>query len=217
MTKPMSNPPADTSIKVNKFRFENDFFEVAVVEEKPSQLTEQEREQAYMEGLTVGRQQMQQEVAKQLAAHTQTFQKAVASAQHQQAQWLASLSHQALTLLRQALMQLIGDAAIHYPADILSKHLSQVIQQLTHGEELVLRLHPDALAFHEKLAEKSTEIQGYLFLLKPDPTVAPGDCVVEWQSGGLEAKLAHAHQQLDSALAGLRLDGSTPPPESTEG
>jgi flagellar assembly protein FliH len=201
----------ESEIKFSKFEFDTDFFEVSVSGSPLGKtLTENEKyQQAYAEGQAAGRQQAEQDLANQVETALQTLQQAALQMESSQKAYFRALHHQVNQSLTILLEQVLGHAAEHYPQELLDQHLREIIDQLQEETSLVLRLNPAAAEFHQNLAEKSTTIQGLTFTIQPDPALSPSECVVEWQSGGLEAKLENTRQTVIKYLTQL----SPPSPE----
>jgi flagellar biosynthesis/type III secretory pathway protein FliH len=184
----------------SKFGFDNEFFELDVaggLSGGPARvdIIEQVRAEAYAAGLNEGKNVATAEVAdltKRLTALTGQLTQA-------QAAWEERSLRQLLTLWHASFSRLLGQAAQHYPEQLLEQHLKNLLPLIRTGEELTLRIHPNARHFHEKLGLAHAHISGHNFRIVDDHSLPPSDCVVEWHCGGLEARVDE-HQKLIAEL-----------------
>jgi flagellar biosynthesis/type III secretory pathway protein FliH len=203
-----------TDNKFDKFQFDTDFFEVLTPEEVlRAEEAEQSKEQAYNEGFTAGQNKVLQDMQQQLTQQLQTMHNISQQIQHQQDVYVVALGRQALQIINQTLHQILDHAAEHYPQEILEKHLRDVIPQVPGNMPLTLKIHPDATTFHEKLGAPEATIQGRTFTIQTDPNIAPGDCVVIWDNGGVEASLKQAKQSITQLLNNTPPDPTIPAEE----
>lgn len=206
----MSNPPQ--SEKFEKFAFDNDFFELAVmgtpaaaaqaaapVQRMPKNI-EAAHKQGYEEGFAEGQKQAQAAAAADMAILQQHMAAGTRALETATQQVEESFVTRGLSLLRVSLHRLMGNAAQHYPDQILEHHLRLLVASLRTSEDLTLRIHPQARTYHEKLGLAQANIQGTPFHIIPDSSLGPTDCLIEWSRGGLEAKLAEHLAKLDELL-----------------
>ncbi|MDO9612802.1 MAG: flagellar assembly protein FliH [Serpentinimonas sp.] len=141
--------------------------------------------------------------------------------QHQQAQreqaervtaWLRQAQAN-FDLLEQALAEQVLQLACELARQVVRRELStplpplrSVVQEalallIDDGRPATLRLHPvDAALLGEPAA---LETHGRPVQVQPDPTLSPGDCVVECAHGGVDARLEKRWQR---AVANLGLE-----------
>ena len=207
--------------KFEKFAFETEFFAVADLEglaaapKLPKNLAEA-REEGLREGLARGRSEGEailQEELTQLRAVVDALTQRL-SAEH--AQWTAAMAQQGLSLLRVTLHHLLGNAAAQYSDQVLEHHLRDLLARLQHGEGLTLRIHPQARAYHDKLALPQASIGNIPFKIATDPALGPTDVVMEWPGGGLESKLADHVAALDALMEQAGASALPTPPLPAE-
>lgn len=220
----MSNPQPE---KFEKFAFDNDFFELAVLgtaaaptgtqaplPRMPKNI-EAAHKQGYDEGFAEGQKQAQQAAANDLNLLQQHLAGAVRMLEEATTTVEESFVQRGLSLLRVSLHRLLGNAAQHYPDQILEHHLRTLVASLRTAEDLTLRIHPQARTYHEKLGLAQANIQGTPFHIIPDSSLGPTDCLIEWSRGGLEAKLADHLAKLDDLLKQAGAETLPTPPLPT--
>lgn len=212
----MDNPAP----KPEKFVFATDFFDVAMMDglanATPAQRIPKNIQEAHAEGLREGLAKGRAEGEAILQQELTTLRQQVANLTQQlsgqYSAWELSITNMALSLLRVTLHKLLGHAAAHYSDQMLEQHLRGLLNQLTQGEPLTLRVHPQARGYHEKLALPQASIGQLAFRIVPDDKLGPTDVVIEWPGGGLESKLADHLANLDALLAQAGADTSLPVP-----
>jgi flagellar biosynthesis/type III secretory pathway protein FliH len=207
--------------KPEKFIFATDFFDVAMMDglatpavaapRLPRSLQEA-RDEGLKEGLAQGRAEGEAILQQELTALRQQVANLTQQLSTQYVQWELSLTNMALSLVRVTLHKLLGHAAAHYSDQVLEQHLRGLLNLLTQGEPLTLRVHPQARGYHEKLALPQASIGQLAFRIVPDDKLGPTDVVIEWPGGGLESKLADHMAALDALLAQAGADTSVPTP-----
>ncbi len=212
---PMSNPPATPA----KFTFDTEFFEVVgggrnaaalSLPQHTSRTAEAKLQQAYSEGhaagLVEGQQQAQADLAR-LQQHTQNTLMAMQQAMEvRDGQLLNNL----LGLLQGTLQCLLGHASQHYGPEVLEHHLRALLPLANTEENLTLKLHPSARGYHEKLNLPHATVLGLPLRIVTDSALGPTDALVEWQHGGVEAKLADHNAAVQALLTAA---GATPLPK----
>ncbi len=187
-----------TDTKFDKFSFDTDFFEISVgaAVGAANQTPQNKEEAAYLKGVEEGKTQAEADFAQQTHNHLDMLQTTALKMEKEQKEAFLKLQNKLLGLTLNALNKIIANASENFPQDILSKHLSETIQQLEGDHEFVLRIHPDAVTFHEKLGGDKAVISHKKFKIKTDETLQKTDCIVEWNSGGVEATLHNAQEKL---------------------
>jgi len=166
------------------------------------------RQQAWDAGFEAG--QLDGAAQTRLELQQQTQQ-----AQREQAERVAALLRQAqagFDRLEQALAEQVLQLACALARQVVRRELSTPLPPLRSvaqealalliddGRPATLRLHPvDAALLAEQAALES---HGRQVLVQPDPTLSPGDCVVECAHGGVDARL---EQRWQRAVANLGL------------
>jgi flagellar biosynthesis/type III secretory pathway protein FliH len=185
------NPPA-------KFTFDTEFFEVVGVgrntmpvslSPSATRASETKLQQAYAEGHAAGLIEGQQQGQADLAQLQQHLQNTLMALQQSLAAREAELIRNLLGLMHGSLQTLLKHASQHYPAELLEHHLQALLPLAKTDETLTLRIHPSARGYHEKLGMPQATILGLPLRIVPDSTLGPVDAVLEWQHGGIEARL----------------------------
>jgi flagellar biosynthesis/type III secretory pathway protein FliH len=202
-----------------KFTFDTEFFEVVgggrnataiTLPQSSGRSAEAKLQQAYTEGHTAGVTEGQQQAQADLARLQQHTQNTLLAMQQALEARDAKLLNNLLGLLQGTLQNLLGHASQHYGAEVLEHHLRALLPLAKPEEQLTLRLHPAARGYHERLNLPHATILGLPLRIVPDSTLGPTDALVEWQHGGVEARLAE-HAAAIQAL--LTAAGATPLPK----
>lgn len=208
--------------KFEKFAFENEFFDVAVLDgmvgtSAKARSLQEAHDNAFKEGLAQGRAEGDTLLHQEVTALKQQLQTLTSKLTQQQAQWHDAITKEAITLLRTSLHRLTGHAAEHYSDQLVEHHIKHLLTLLHQGENLTLRINPQAKNYHDKLGLPQASIGNIPFKIVTDPSVGITDVIMEWPSGGLEAKLADNLAHLDTLLAQVGADTTQPvPPLPTE-
>lgn len=202
-----------------KFTFDTEFFEVVGVGRNATPVSlpqtagrsmEARLQQAYTEGHTVGLAEGQQQAQADLARLQQHLQNTLMALQQSLEAREAQLTRNLLGLLQGTLANIIGHASGHYGAELLEHHLRALLPLAKTDEALTLRIHPAARGYHEKLGLPQANVLGLPLRIIPDSTLGPVDAIMEWQHGGVEARLDEHLQTLQSLLTAA---GATPLPK----
>ena len=193
--------------KFDKFAFDNDFFDVAVVGKsaalgsapKPPSLEDQKRE-AFENGLNEGRRQGEAALESKLAELQTTLQHVTEALAKAQTSYAANAQHSMLGLMRLMLHKIVGHAASHYPDDVLEHHLKHMLEHVQSESILTLKIHPQTAALHEKLGTPRLSLYGHHIRVEHDSRLAVGDCQVLWDAGGVDAKLEETLANVDGLL-----------------
>lgn len=207
--------------KFTKFTFENEFsefFDVAVMDGlatpagRTTKTAQDSYDEGFREGLAKGRAEGETQAQQEITALQQQLTALSEKLTQTQLEWQRNLSRQALGLMRVALHKLVGHAAEHYSDQMLEQHLKYLLGELHQGDNLTLRINPQAKGYHEKLGLPHANIAGVPFRIVTDPALGITDVVIEWPQGGLESKLSEHLAQLDTLLTGAGADVSLPTP-----
>lgn len=203
----------------NKFGFDTDFFEIAVDGKTPAKRgapasnastdIEDIKAQAFAAGKAAGAAEAMAKTQGELEDVILRFNAALGHLDTARTTYLQNLTQHTMQVLAQTLETLVGDAAKHYPQDILHKHLNDILPTLPHEDQMILRIHPTAKQFHDKLSGTVASIQSHVFKIETDTTMHPGDCLVLWKSGGMDAILAQNTTHLTTLLTSFRADDTT--------
>ncbi|HEX2859823.1 MAG TPA: FliH/SctL family protein [Alphaproteobacteria bacterium] len=197
----------------SKFGFDNQFFELDVAGGfNNNQARADALEQARAEGFAAGVQEGKNAAGAEVTELTHRLTALTDQLTQAQKAWEERSVRQLLVLWHGSFSRLLGQAVQHYPEPILEQHLKSLLPLIGTSEELTLRINPGARHFHEKLGLAHAHISGHNFRIVDDHSLPVTDCVVEWRSGGLEARV-HEHEKLIADLlvqAGANVQA--PPP-----
>lgn len=100
---------------------------------------------------------------------------------------------------------LAGCAIEHEPGRPIDEAIGRALLQVTRGEEIEIRVHPDLFEdITQRIDRRQAGDRRQLFLnVSADPAVAPGDAVLSWERGGLLVDAASRRQALLDELAPL--------------
>lgn len=203
-----------TENKFDKFKFANDFFDVSIANPGKNGSPPVDKEaEAYTAGEAAGRQAAEAEIANLQQQHQQFLTTLAQEVKASHEAFQTALTTQALTLVLHTCEQLLGDAAENYPADILDRHLRQLIENITETKNITLKLNPQAAEFHKKLAGKELELNNITMNLVHDTSLSPTDCVAEWHNGGLRYTLAELNEHFRALFSSA---GGAPLPTTEE-
>ena len=147
------------------------------------------RAAAEAEGLAVGR-------AEGLAVAAATMVRAAAVRDR----WLAEARGEALDLALEVARRLLGRALAADPA-VVRGAAAEALAAARGRRRLVLRLHPAAAAALHGEGTALAALAGVPSVaLEADPSLEPGDAVVETEAGGVDGRLATRLESLRAAL-----------------
>jgi flagellar biosynthesis/type III secretory pathway protein FliH len=158
--------------------------------------------EAFAAGQAAGSVQAQAQAQADLAQLQQNLSSALAAIHAAASQREELLVNQLLSLCRLTLQQIIGHASQHYAPQLLEHHLRSLLNLVKTEEKLVLRIHPNARGYHEKLGLAHASIMGLPVTVVADASLGPTDALIEWQNGGVESKLANHLHLLNELFAG---------------
>lgn len=206
------------SVKFDKFLFDTDFFEV--IERKnggdgagtpamsvmdiPDRAAEADISAAqqigFAAGVQEGRAAAAAEFQTQSAVHFDKMESVIARIEASQQNLLAQLETRLLPFTKLLLQKAVGEAAQKFPEEILKQTLTQAATLVHETATLTIRLAPSTLDFFEQMGLREKLFTGRKLNIVPDQTLTAGECVVEWNTGGVEGKLENLLAGLNSLL-----------------
>jgi flagellar assembly protein FliH len=102
--------------------------------------------------------------------------------------------------------KIAGEALLHYPLDRIDGIVAPLLAELIDTPRLVIRVAPallDAVKSRIDDIAIATSYSGKLIFLAED-NLLPGDVLLEWAHGGLDARIALATTQLRQSLTDFR-------------
>lgn len=223
----------------DRYLFDTDFFELDVTEEvaepaeeplhmaepeapsappAPAHLTQEDLAQAesagYALGLAEGKQQATEDFKKELQTHTNALADALKEIDLLKEELSTELSHKAIHLLAGVLPTLLADAQQNYPEALLKRTAETLAKTLADEKVLTVRTAPktkDYLLEHitaaPKLAGKLAAEQ-----IIETPELNPGDCIIEWATGGITL----SHDDILQQITNVLLASGTAPKKATK-
>lgn len=206
-----------------KFGFDTEFFELIGTPKQGANMPavpnaplprgpEALRQQAYTEGHTAGLAEGQAQAQADLARLQQHLQNTLISLQNTLEEREAQTLSHMLGFMQRTLTHLVGHAAQHYGAEVLEHHLRQLLPLSRADEALTLRVPPQAVGYHEKLGLPQATIMGVPLRVITDNTLGPVDALIEWNHGGVEARLTEHTAQLEALLQAAGASALPPAP-----
>jgi len=209
-TSLLPNMTSSTSDTFTKFDFDNDFFEVVTAagtatpvkappKERAPRTFKEAGEQGYAKGLLQGRLEGQAEAEKNFTVkfnqQSEQLQQALNILEGAHTSSLQEIEQNLLGLLRHSLAKIVQHAANNYTDDILTGHLTDLLEEARNAQNLTLKIHPNATAAHGAMFESKGNIT-----IEADPSLGAADCALEWHSGGLDKRLSSLMDRLDKLL-----------------
>ncbi len=204
----MSDNTTPQSQKFDKFLFDNDFFEISVEPgsrgprgKQPEVDVEQIKNEAFSEGYAQGREEATQALKADMERHLQAITTNLDNMAAVKQQFAEIAGHEVLVLVRHVLSHAFDDIAEKMPEELLKKTLEQTLLPNLANTPLVVRLHAESLRYMEHLKEELGLKDKEGISYKTDASLAPGDVIVEWETGGVDARLSHLKEEIDKIFA----------------
>lgn len=172
----------------------------------PPAITKEDLAQAesagYAAGLADGKAQASEDFKQQINTHVGAFAESLKQIDLLKEELSAEMSQKAVRLLAGLLPSLMADAQENYPETILKRTADKLLDTLREEKVLAVKTAPDTKEF---LLNHIAEAEGLKTNLKPEhfkesPELEIGDCIIEWENGGLTLSQADILQQLTDIL-----------------
>jgi type III secretion protein L len=168
---------------------------VAQAEQKAASIVaraEQERQQVLARAREEGRQQGYAEMTELLA-----------KAKIQTGEMIKAAEPEIVKLALKVAEKIVG-AELATSDETILRIVSKAVEQLRQSKELVVHANPEDIEVLRREKRKLLEYIGRLkdIAFREDPTVARGGCVIETESGTVDAQLATQIELLERALLG---------------
>ena len=173
---------------------------------QPPAITKEDLAQAesagYAAGLADGKAQASEDFKQQINTHVGAFAESLKQIDLLKEELSAEMSQKAVRLLAGLLPSLMADAQKNYPETILKRTADKLLDTLREEKVLAVKTAPDTKEF---LLNHIAEAEGLKAPLKPEhfkegPELEIGDCIIEWENGGLTLSQADILQQLTDIL-----------------
>lgn len=196
--------------------------EEEIIEEEPPEpmitvaeheaLIETIRQQAYEQGLADGRQEREQNAAEKSAELQKSILDEIAMVYTEVGTLLARLERDASHLAFAFASSFAQKLVAQEPKAEIQALLNQILAPLRKSPHLIIRVHSslaDEIRQTTQDQMKELGFEGSLMITEDD-AVAPGDCEVEWNDGGIgrnmRAAMHHAEELLDQHFAHIPQD-----------
>lgn len=148
-------------------------------------------QQAKQEGLEEGKRQGEEAAKATIKPVLDSLSQAMQACQEAQAQHLTKLEGLSLELLALYLPHLVGDLAGQAPQELMRQTLQKVLHKADSSHQPTLFVSPAVESLTRQLCQ-STEFAATLgkIVVKPDTTLAIGDCRMAWKNHGEEINLS---------------------------
>ena len=173
---------------------------------QPPAITKEDLAQAesagYAAGLADGKAQASEDFKQQINTHVGAFAESLKQIDLLKEELSTEISQKAVRLLAGLLPSLMADAQENYPETILKRTADKLLDTLREEKVLAVKTAPDTKEF---LLNHIAEAEGLKANLKPEhfkesPELEIGDCIIEWENGGLTLSQADILQQLTDIL-----------------
>lgn len=202
----------------DKFSFDLDFFELALKEKAEKKRVIQEQEEAknpkiteihlkeaeergrqigYTEGVEAGKKEMQQEL--------DTYVSAIKSRMDEISRIKSELqdvsSQKSVQILQKLLRMLIHSTADKYSEELLTETIKTALGKVLEDVRIIMHLNASAVNYVNTHPELSELIEKHNVRINENSQISPHDCVLEWETGGIDARLDNALNDIDSQLS----------------
>ena len=202
------------SQKYDKFLFDTEFFEVSLSEEQKKKNAEealaQAEQQAYDRGYQEGHNKALDTARHEFAMHFSRIEEMLGAIDNAKTVLTRVLEAQALSLLKIMLQKLVAHAKEHYSDEILTATIQRALKEAANQTHLVMRINPQTLEYINEMSKADNPLEGKDVTLTADGDVPPADCVLEWETGGIDAKLDMILDEMVQTLDAAQKSGVTP-------
>lgn len=206
--------------KFDRYLFETDFFDVTPPEEEPEEevveevvITEEDLAQAesrgYTQGLQEGKEQAFEDYNTELKKHADNLAGSLANVAAARKEIELEATTKALALLGEMTDVLLQDARDKYPEALLKEAITAT-GALSGEQKQGVKIRTSAQT-RDYLAEnllKQNTVKGLSEEnIITDENLQPGDCVIEWVSGGIDLRLDALAEKVKKALGSAAQSG----------
>lgn len=158
----------------------------------------------YAAGLADGKTQAAEDFKQELQSHIAGFAASLKDLDTLRDELKTELSQKALRLLADMLPALLADASKKYPEALLHRTAEKLLDTLAEEKVLSVKTAPDTKEF---LLKHIADAEGLKAKLKPEhfserADLQVGDCIIEWETGGITINHDDILQQLSEVLLG---------------
>lgn len=192
--------------EIRKYAFDMEFDPkggAATLARSAARFTQADLDAARAEGVNAGRADAQAKAEQAVAAQMQSCAQALARLREALSAETRLLRAEARTLAL-ALARQAAEAALDaYGDERITAAFDLAMEDLGAQARIVVRVGAEALERLRPALEEIAEAHGFAgaLVLRPLPSAAPGDVMIEWGEGAIAIDLYDAFERLDAALA----------------
>lgn len=166
------------------------------------QLIETIRQQAYEQGLEEGRQEREQSATEKNIELQKTILDEIAMIYTEVGVLMARLEKDASTLAFRFASRFAQKLVDQEPKAEIQALLNQILAPLRKSPHLTIRVHSDLAQDIKASTKKQMKELGFKgnLMVRGDDMIAPGDCEVEWNDGGIGRNMRDAIQHAETLL-----------------
>ncbi|MCV6576139.1 MAG: FliH/SctL family protein [Cohaesibacter sp.] len=166
------------------------------------QLIETIRQQAYEQGLEEGRQEREQSATEKNNELQKTILDEIAMIYTEVGVLMARLEKDASTLAFRFASRFAQKLVDQEPKAEIQALLNQILAPLRKSPHLTIRVHSDLAQDIKASTKKQMKELGFKgnLMVRGDDMIAPGDCEVEWNDGGIGRNMRDAIQHAETLL-----------------
>ena len=190
--------------KPKKFTFDQEFPDKTNMSLKngPSteELIEQARTEGFEKGLNQGQSQTTESFQQEFTTHLSRLEEALINIERAQNDHFQILHKQTVKLTANLLQKMLGEAAEKFPEDVLSQNVERVLSGINADTAFMLNVHPSTSEFMQNLIENNDNFSKLTMEIKADASLAPGDCMANWDTGGIDGRLEQLLMETQTLL-----------------
>ena len=208
--------------ETRKFLFDTEFGAAAVAEKARSisendhfAALEQARQEGRAMGFAEGEAQALQSIDRARAIALETIAEHMAAAQDALARVEPTMEAEAVNIAVETARKLAGGLIARHPMEAIRALVADCFQNLRSVPHLVVRVHDDLLDDARTELERLAREKGFegRLVILAEPVILPGDCRIEWASGGMVLDRTETEQRIIEAVnrfMGPRLEEAEP-------
>ncbi len=204
--------------------FDTNFFEIELEERRIAEeqriaaeippITEEDLAQAesrgYAAGIAEGKKQATEDFKNILTDKTSELFKHISDAQVIKQKVAQQLMHEAFDLVKEITPVLLGHARKHYPQDLLENAISQIYTSIAKGYKIKIFTSAETYEYLCKTILEAPEAKDKLTAndIEIREDLAGGDCVIEWDSGGIDIRASELSSKIENILDSVSAAGT---------
>lgn len=166
------------------------------------------KQEGYSQGYSQGQEEATQAIYDKMQAEIENAvkkaEKIIALAENEVNNNLMEAERTIIDIILETVNKVLADEVIKNPSVILPI-VHQALEKVCNQDQIVIRVNPEC---YDVLLEKKSELQkivmsGQPLVIKADSSLAMGDCVIDTQSGMVDARLSTKIEQLEKTVRNL--------------